>query len=345
MIAPLIISNFFKSYKPKVEKLLHFYETEASQITDPVLKKEALASLHSKSFHCYGASFYAYLVPREQQLEYLKFMTAYQTMCDYLDNLVDQTQVINETNFRRLHQALIDVFKLTEPTLSYYQYQKQQLDGGYLIGLVRICRKCLQQIPHYHQYQVWLSRLASLYVDLQVYKHLNVSEREEKLKKFTSNQERLKEDLTWYEFSAACGSTLGIFAMVAYAMNQKKYNLHPELIFNASFPSVQQLHIMMDYLIDLNEDIRDGELNFFSYYNSYEEGIDNILNTYQKAQESVKVLPAASFHQIINDGLFALYLAEGIKKEPQLGAVQTKIFQNLGFRVRFLYQQASKFVR
>lgn len=341
----MLISNFFKSYKPKTQQLLSFYEHQAEQIIDPVLRKEALASLNTKAFHCYGASFYTALVPSDHQLDYLKFMTAYQTMCDYLDNLVDQTNVINETNFRRLHQALLDVFKLNEPTSNYYQYQTQQHDGGYLVGLVRLCRKCLKKIPHYDLYATWLCKLAALYVDLQVYKHLNTKEREIKLKQLAATQKRLRGELEWYEFSAACGSTLGIFTMVAYAMNQKKYEIRPEVIFNSTFHNVQQLHIMMDYLIDLDEDIREGELNFFSYYNTYDEGLDAILNTYQKAQQSVKALPMVSFHQTINDGLFALYLAEGIKKEPKLQSVQRKILKSLGFRARFLYHQAFKFVR
>lgn len=345
LLYPVLISTFFKSYRPKTKQLLELYKHQAEQITDPILRKEAIASLEAKSFHCYGASFYASLVLPEKQMDYLKFMTAYQTMCDYLDNLVDQTKVINETNFRRLHQALLDVFKVNDPISNYYQYQTQQLDGGYLVGLVRMCRKCLHEIPHYHQYATWLLKLATLYVDLQVYKHLHPNEREIKLKQLAATQKRLRGDLTWYEFSAACGSTLGIFSMVAYGMGQQKYHVPPEIIFNSHFTYVQQLHIMMDYLIDLNEDIRDGELNFFSYYNSYDEGLESILSMYQKAQCSVESLPEVSFHQTINDGLFALYLAEGIKKEPKLKSVQKRLLKPLGFRGRFLYHQATKFVR
>ena len=71
MIYPILISRFFKSYQPKTKQLLEFYKKQAEQITDPTLKKEALASLESKSFHCYGASFYASLVSTESQFEYL----------------------------------------------------------------------------------------------------------------------------------------------------------------------------------------------------------------------------------------------------------------------------------
>ena len=86
MFYPALMTAFYKSYQPKTKSFLSLYEQHAQQITDPKLKKEALASLSKKAFHCYGASFYAALVSEEYQADYLKFMTAYQTMCDYLDN-------------------------------------------------------------------------------------------------------------------------------------------------------------------------------------------------------------------------------------------------------------------
>ena len=102
---------------------------------------------------------------------------------------------------------------------------------------------------------------------------------------------------------------------------------------------------MLDYLIDLEEDKEDGELNFFSYYNNLEVGVNELLNMYREAQQAVLVLPEKSFHQTINDGLFALYLAEGVKKNPDLNAIQKQIMKNLGFRARFLFYHTKKFVK
>lgn len=345
MFYPALMMEFYRCYQPKTKMCLTFYEKQAHQITDPKLKKEALASLSQKAFHCYGASFYASLVPKEHQSDYLRFMSAYQSICDYLDNLVDQTSMINETNFRRLHQSLLDVFKLDPPSQHYYQYQTQQLDSGYLNLLVRICQKSLRKIPHYNRYFPYFSRLARLYVDLQVYKHLKVSEREDRLKQLQLENGKLAKGLTWFEFGAACGSTLGIFTMVAYAMNQSKYQVDPELVFHAMFPGVQQLHIMLDYVIDLQEDIEDGELNFFSYYTDIDEGVDQLLLLYKHVQQEVARLPEKEFHQTINDGLFALYLAEGIRKNPKLKALEKKMVKNLGLRARFLFHHTKKFVK
>ena len=345
MFYPFLIADFYKIYQPKTKAFLTMYENQAQKIPDPKLKKEALASLKAKAFHCYGASFYTSLVSEVFQTDYVRFMTAYQTMCDYLDNLVDQTAVINETNFRRLHQSLLDVFTMPTFLQNYYQYQAQQLDGGYLNKLVRLCQESLRRIPNYKKYLPLLHHLAELYVDLQVYKHLNFSEREERLIQLKDRYKTLARDLTWYEFSAACGSTLGIFTMVAYGMNDKFEALEPDLIFQSMFPEVQQLHIMLDYLIDLEEDLEDGELNFFAYYPDVDDGIKKILNVYQEAQKKVEILPNKSFHQTINDGLLALYLAEGIRKNPMLSDVKKQVMRQVGFRARFLFYHTQKFVR
>ena len=66
---------------------------------------------------------------------------------------------------------------------------------------------------------------------------------------------------------------------------------------------------------------------------------------YRKAQQAVLTLPEKKFHQTINDGLFALYLAEGVKKNPDLNAIQQQIQKKLGFRARFLFYHTKKFVK
>jgi len=211
--------------------------------------------------------------------------------------------------------------------------------------LVHLCQESLKKIPHYALYAPWFEKLAGLYVELQVYKHLELSKREDRLIQLRNEHQRLAKELSWFEFGAACGSTLGIFTLVAYAMNQERYNVSPEKIFYATFPAVQELHIMLDYLIDLEEDKEDGELNFFSYYNNLEVGVNELLKMYREAQRAVLALPEKKFHQAINDGLFALYLAEGVKNNPDLNAIQKQIMKNLGFRARFLFYHTKKFVK
>ncbi|MGL4335735.1 MAG: DUF2600 family protein [Turicibacter sp.] len=335
-----LLFNFYKTYQPVTKQRLKEFKNHAHTIPDSFLKKEALKSINGKTFHCYGASFYANLVQPEQVTSFLTFVTAYQTISDYLDNLIDQTTIINETNFLRLHQCMIDIFKLTPKLPNYYQYQVQQNDDGYLNHLVRQSQAVLKTIPQYEKYSSEFLRLAYLYIDLQVFKHLKVSQRELKLQAWHETNKHLAPDLSWYEFGAASGSTLGIFSLLAYAMNQTQYQVKPLEVYHSFFPSIQLLHIMLDYFIDLEEDITDKELNFFAYYESVDDGVSQLVEQYKQANISATKLPNRLFHHTINDGLFALYLAEGVIKSDEIKKYKKQILNQLNFRAKFLYHNA-----
>src|SRR5664280_621595 len=97
--------------------------------------------------------------------------------------------------------------------------------------------------------------------------------------------------MSWYEFAASSGSTLGIFCNVAYLFNPPTSAELISKIKEAYFPWVQGLHILLDYFIDQEEDLKGHDLNFCSYYPN-----DNILaqrlsHFYQQAQLSVSGLP------------------------------------------------------
>ncbi|HAX73578.1 MAG TPA: DUF2600 domain-containing protein [Firmicutes bacterium] len=339
--ASTLLYEFYTSYKPKTHDNLNGIKNRAMKIPDSFLKQEAIKSINSKTFHCYGASFYTYLVKTEYQGAFLKFVTSYQTISDYLDNLIDQTTVINETNFRRLHQSMLDVFIMQPPTQNYYQYQIQQDDSGYLKELVLNCQSVLQLLPNYKRYQAVFLKFAYLYVDLQVFKHLKVTQRELKLRHWYEKNKRFAPELTWYEFSAASGSTLGIFALLAYLLSEDEVNIDPDLVFQAFMPSVQLLHIMLDYFIDLEEDEEEGELNFFGYYENLETGVSKLLFQYQAANLSVEKLPLYEFHHMINDGLLALYLAEGVQKSETVQKYRAYLMRYVKFRTKLLFVNAA----
>ena len=46
MFYPALMMNFYRFYQPKTKACLIFYEKQATQITDPKLKKEALESVN-----------------------------------------------------------------------------------------------------------------------------------------------------------------------------------------------------------------------------------------------------------------------------------------------------------
>ena len=322
---------------PDVYRYLNVWKERAGQIPDPELRKQALMSIKTKTFHCEGGSILG-LLAGENRSDAIRFIVAYQTISDYLDNLCDRSTSLDPADFRALHQSMLHALTPEAQSLDYYRFRSERYDGGYLVSLVETCQEVLRRLPSYDNISSVLYELAGYYCDLQVYKHVKVDERVPRLKEwFQSYQDNLPE-MSWYEFSACCGSTLGIFCLVSYAFNDG-YSVDVAPRVRASyFPWVQGLHILLDYLIDQEEDRVGGDLNFCSYYENNEEMLKRLTHFFKQADRSVSLLPNMRFHQMINCGLLGVYLSD--KKIGRQGIVYRmakKIIRLGGWPALFFY--------
>ena len=96
---------------------------------------------------------------------------------------------------------------------------------------------------------------------------MKLEEREPRLQTwFEAHKENLPE-MSWFEFSACAGSTLGIFCLVAYAFHDE---LHMMKILRKLDKDIFLTYKdFISYLIILlikKEDRIGGDLNFCSYY-------------------------------------------------------------------------------
>lgn len=298
---------------PAVHRELARWKKKAEAIPNPELRKQALASIKNKQFHCEGGGIYALLAPPEKREQVIRFIVAYQTISDYLDNLCDRSLSLDGDNFRQLHQALMDAVTFgseANKAPDYYALQKHQEDGGYLPELIAACQKELASFPSYKAYQANVVKLCQLYTDLQVYKHIHQEKREVALRSWWSKYQADFPQLEWYEFAAASGSTLGIFYYMALSSHPDFSEELNGRVMEAYFPYVQGLHILLDYLIDQQEDRLGGDLNFCFYYPSDEKKLERLTWFSQQARKAVETLPHAAFHQMIVEGLLGLYLAD-----------------------------------
>lgn len=293
-----MLSRFLISI-PKVKKELHHWATLAHTMPEP-LRTQALTSIEHKAFHCIGGSVYAHYPDADSKV-LLPLIVALQTISDYLDNLCDRMQVSDPNAFRRLHQAFKHAMTPNSKLINYYELYPYSEDI-YLPSLVRSCQNLVGQIPNWPDVQAYALFLAELYCELQVLKH--VFPDGEKLLKHWAEEQQNQYQLSWYEWSAACGSTLGIF--LAMALGFQPQSDHKSL-FEAYFPWIQGLHILLDYLIDLEEDAESGDLNFVSYYPSSTLKERSLVDLAQKAKVLSTNLPHSHFHSTVVDGLIALY--------------------------------------
>ena len=304
-----LMSKIYKKVLPGVHEELNVWKTRAESIPDLELRKQALNSLSNKTFHCEGGSVYS-LLAGENQREAIRFIVAYQTISDYLDNLCDRSVSLDPKDFEQLHLSMHHALTPGAKPVNYYAFRENQEDDRYLSDLVKTCQSVLEKLGNLEHIQSAVHQLCGVYCDLQVHKHVDVDKRVPRLVSWFKEHQSNLPPMSWYEFSACSGSTLGIFCLVSYALRINDMRKWTRVITDGYFPWVQGLHIMMDYFIDQEEDRDGGDLNFCFYYENKETMLKRLYHFIDQADNSINGLPDHRFHMMINKGLLGIYLAD-----------------------------------
>ncbi|WP_304956689.1 tetraprenyl-beta-curcumene synthase family protein [Virgibacillus saliphilus] len=332
-----LMNAVYRRILPAVDEELSHWKNRAIQIPNAELRTQALASIEAKRFHCQGGAVYALLADHNER-EAIRFIVAYQTISDYLDNLCDRSTSMDPEDFRLLHEAMHDALTPGDPIKNYYERRNEQRDGEYLADLVRTCQKMLRKLDHYSVIEDYVMKLEGLYADLQVHKHVKVEERIPRLTSWYDWYKACAPGLSWYEFSAAAGSTLGIFCLVSYALGDNMNDNLAQEIYTGYFPYMQGLHILLDYYIDQQEDIEEADLNFCSYYSNEEMMRKRLHYFIEQSDKHIDGLSNRSFHKMIYQGLVGLYLGDPKVKKLDNGISITRdLLRASGYQARFFH--------
>lgn len=331
------MTNVYRHVLPKVHEELNEWKAKAEMIPDQELRTQALASIETKTFHCEGGAILALLALQKRD-KAIRFIVAYQTISDYLDNLCDRSTSLDPKDFRSLHEAMFHALTPGEKPINYYQFRTEQNDGGYLQQLVETCQSVIETLPYREEITHYIHELASYYCDLQVHKHVKVEERVPRLTAWFEDHADKLPTMSWYEFSACAGSTLGIFCLVSYALREDCDEDLLSNVVDSYFPWVQGLHILLDYFIDQQEDRDGGDLNFCFYYADIDELKERFAHFVKQAHQSVRNLPNANFHHMIIDGMLGIYLADKKVSEQNDVALASIYIRKQGGRwTKFFY--------
>jgi tetraprenyl-beta-curcumene synthase len=331
-----LIRKLVQKVFPQVEVELDGWRDRIKTCPDEVLATQALASISTKRFHAQGGSVYA-LYPGVEQQGFIRFVVAFQTISDYLDNLCDRAGVAEEAAFRQLHLAFEEALSVDGPISEYYCFYPHGEDGGYLAGLVQECRQQLSRWPAYSVVQHEVIRLARLYSQLQTYKHLSREVREEKLRLWAQPHLEIMAGLSCWEFAAATGSTLGIFVLCAMSSNPNLKVEEVEKVIGAYFPWVCGLHILLDYFIDQQEDREGGDLNFVFYYADSVVCQQRLTWFLETALQQISHLEYSLFHQTVLIGLLAMYLSDPKAAQEEVGDISSSLLSTGGRRARMFH--------
>lgn len=338
-----LIARYILKVFPKVEVELKRWGGICENAKDDMLKKQAVASIQHKKFHAQGGSVFA-LYPKVNLPDAVKFIVAFQTISDYLDNLCDRSGVFNEASFRRLHLAMADAIDTEGEIHDYYLLYPYKEDNMYLRSLVEECRAQISKLPSHHLVKNAMKKYVELYTDLQSLKHLHKNIRELKLSSWSKNYITQYKDITQWEFCAATGSTLGIFVLYAATHDPELTKEDVRGIEAAYFPWICGLHILLDYFIDTSEDKQMEDLNFVYYYNNIKQCEDRLSLFIQRSFECCSGLRYPEFHMTVIKGLLSMYLSDP-KAFLGLNRLATKNLTKAGGKRTLMYHNMCRALR
>lgn len=335
-----ILAHYIFRVLPRVKKELQHWRSQVAQCPDIALADQALSSLKNKDFHCYGGAVFT-LGADTQEETLIKLITAYQTICDYLDNLCDRNDCLDGNAFRQLHVSLLDALQPEAKKSDYYKFYPYRDDGGYLDGLVAACRMCLEKLPSYVTVQAEVLQLAGLYIELQVRKHIDWEVRELELISWAEAETVSYEDIFWQEFAAASGSTLAIFALFALAASSEVSHEHVQAVKDTYFPWICGLHILLDYFIDREEDRQGSDLNFTFYYQNDAAMEGRLKHFIRQSHNRLTHLENPTFARTVVEGLLAMYLSDQKIKQQRMQKIAAVLLNESGPNTWRVYRLCS----
>jgi len=304
-----LIYKFVWYILPEIKKQLGAWAIKSSMIENDILREQAMLAVRRKKFYYHGGSIYA-IYPGVDMKRAVSFIVSFQTICDYLDMLCNRSDVKNEQVFRQLYLAILDAVDKYRGINNYYYYYPYKDDGRFLSSLVEKCTDQTIGIPSYNLVIEPVKKYIQLYSDLQTYKHLDNSIKEEIIKTWAEYYTGRYPDISWWEFSAAAGSILGIFALFAASFNPSLAIQEVKAIEQAYFPWICGLHILLDHYIDSQEYAYVGSLNFTRYYKNLKQCEEKIGYFARRSLESCLNLCFPEFHITVVKGLLAMYLSD-----------------------------------
>lgn len=255
---------FLRRVVPMAASALKAIRQRAEAIPDPLLRKEALASVDGKSYHVAGAAILATFLPPEAAQRYVDVVAPLESIYDYLDNLCDRHPEVDAAAYPILHHAIADALELEASPRDYYALGPAGDDGGYLRDLVRQTQDALRKTPALERLRPLFAEAASFYGEMQTNVHLPRGRREIACVEWYERHRDRFTSLDWHEFVCAAGSQFQVYGPLYAAFAGEEDSI--EDAYNAYFPYVSALHVLLDSFIDQAEDHHHDELNFAVVY-------------------------------------------------------------------------------
>ncbi len=324
------MARFLTTVVPRASDVLRSIEADAATIPDPGLRAQALASIAEKAYHVQGGCILATFLRGAPAQRYVDIVAPLETIYDYLDNLCDRLTNVPAAAYPTLHEALLDALDDRRPLGDYYRDGPPRDDGGYLRRLVARVRDGIGGLPNYAAVRDGLVDIGRFYAELQTFKHARPGAREAVCRAWYEHHRERFPGLYWWEFAAACGSSLPVFALL-YLASQP--SLAPDAVgrtLAAYFPNVSAVHILLDYFIDQAEDREHRELNFVACYASSAEAVSRVRRLITETAARIHTLRDGEWHSFVLRAMCLFYLTHPKVFEQHLDRESRAVLTALG---------------
>jgi tetraprenyl-beta-curcumene synthase len=323
----LATARYWLHVYPLALRELGCWQHRASQIPDLALRATALEVQRSKRGNLEGAAAFAVFAPPAQRVRVIRASVAIQAIYDYADALMEQPASDPIANARQLHLAL--QFALHEPGAphgDYYAHHSAREDNHYLLDLVGVCRIALAGLPSYGIAHELILRNIERIICYQA-----LIDRPPVLAAWAASETPSDVDLRWWEISAACGSSMGIFALIAAAADCDLQLSDAVSIERVYFPWIGALHTLLDSLIDRPDDLATGQHNLIGHYNSTKTTAERMRLIAYEATRQAETLPSGRDHALILASMASQYLSTPTASLPFARPVREGILGAMGW--------------
>jgi tetraprenyl-beta-curcumene synthase len=319
---------------PGLSRELRGWGRRAERIPDEPLKHHALTALDAKRGNVEGAAAFGILGQPSQRRAAVRAMAAYQAIFDYLDCLAEQPHADPIANGRQLNQALLLAVQPGAGHTDYYSLHSDRDDGGYLAMLVDRCRDTLARLPSYPPVHGAVVRAATRIATYQSLNHGNAEGSHEAFARWTAEEaerhwQAYGEFLNWWEIGAACGSSLGVFALIAAATRPSISPQEVVAIERAYFPWIGAANSLLDSLIDQDEDAEPGQHLLLDYYASPAEAVERFDYISHEAARHAGELPPRYGHTLILAAMIGFYLSHPQADAPELQPIRDSVVDSV----------------
>ncbi len=301
----------------------------AEAIPSMRLRADALANLRASRLNAEGAALFAVL-PRRRQPALLSALVAYQVALDYLDTLSEHPCREQRANGLQLHRALVEALQPAGPISDHYRHHPWRDDGGYLRRLIEATRRGCVELPGYECVRARAIESAGRMAVQSLNHDPQPARRDAALAAWAARELPGRDELAWFEWTAASCSSLSTLALLALAAEPHLLEddvVEAQVVY---FPWVCAASTLLDAFVDQRSDREEGSHSYVEHYDSPAEMVERLCEIVFRAVDGARRLRNGERHALIAAGMVSMYLSKASAREPELRAASARIARAAG---------------